>query len=734
MVSYKPMTLKTWLSENSPWLLRLALVALLLGSAAALGRTGVLSIGLGRAAAFSAAFLLVTAGLAAWKRPALRAPADYLQVALDVVWIAAFIRAVGGAESPFSLLFFLAVIQAANVRFLRGSIASAALSGLAFALLLYLEYQSWAAVQRGAGAAELLAAFKTDFLFRGYVYAICLFVVAALSGILAERLRLKGRQLEAAARGWEEFRLSTGDILKKMGSGLLTVNATGQVRYCNRTGAEILGLDEGQIAGRQMDQAFSGRLAGFGALLRGALENVGDGPEGGRRLSDVRRELALSRPDGADFPLGVSTTAVRDTEGNLQGIIAIFQNLSEAKRIESRLQQMEQLEAMNEHTRILMTMVQPMLAGIEQDIARLDGERGPEPEIGRISAGVRGRVGSVRRIIEDFMRYARVEIPRERGRDAAPEASAEKAVIGASPGFLQTMELVGQVAASDATILLLGESGTGKELLARQIHRLSKRSHGPFVSINCAALPESLLESELFGHVRGSFTGAVRDKDGLLRAADGGTFLLDEVSETSPAIQVKLLRVLQEREMVPVGGSRPIKVDVRLVSATNADLARLVDQGRFRSDLFYRLNVIPVSIPPLRERGDDILLLAEHFAAKHCRRAGKPLMEISERARRALEAHRWPGNVRELENAMERAVVVSDSVKIELEDLPRDILEAVKAPAEDPARDGTLRETEIESIARALREAGGNKRLAAKRLGIHSATLYRKIKQYGLES
>jgi transcriptional regulator with PAS, ATPase and Fis domain len=343
-------------------------------------------------------------------------------------------------------------------------------------------------------------------------------------------------------------------------------------------------------------------------------------------------------------------------------------------------------------------------------------------------------VGSVRRIIEDFMRYARVEIPRERGRDAAPEASAEKAVIGASPGFLQTMELVGQVAASDATILLLGESGTGKELLARQIHRLSKRSHGPFVSINCAALPESLLESELFGHVRGSFTGAVRDKDGLLRAADGGTFLLDEVSETSPAIQVKLLRVLQEREMVPVGGSRPIKVDVRLVSATNADLARLVDQGRFRSDLFYRLNVIPVSIPPLRERGDDILLLAEHFAAKHCRRAGKPLMEISERARRALEAHRWPGNVRELENAMERAVVVSDSVKIELEDLPRDILEAVKAPAEDPARDGTLRETEIESIARALREAGGNKRLAAKRLGIHSATLYRKIKQYGLES
>ncbi len=733
------MILKARLSENSPWLLRLGLIMLLLSSAAFLGRTGLLSIRLGWAGVFSAVYLAITAGLAVWKRPVMRAASDYGQAVLDCLWIFAFIRAVGGAESPFSMLFFLAIIQAANVRFLRGALVSAALSSLGYALILLYDYRSWAASQHGDGIPELLAAFRADYLFRGYVYAICFFVVAALAGILAERIRLKGRQLEAAARGWEEFRLSTGDILKKMGSGLLTVNAAGQLRYCNRTGAEILGIDESQSVGADIGELFRGSNQPFGALLLGALRSTDedDGlPGGQRRLSDVRRELTLVRQDGAEIPVGISTTTVRDAEGRVQGVIAIFQNLTEAKRIEGRLQQMEKLEAMNEHTRILMTMVQPELAGIEQDIGRA-AEGASEADLARLSRDVRAKVGSVRRVIEDFMRYARIEIPQERKEDAPAGQAADRPIIGNSPVFRRTLEMAGQVAASDSTVLLQGESGTGKELLAREIHRLSKRRHGPFVSINCAALPEGLLESELFGHVRGSFTGAVRDKDGLLRAADGGTFFLDEVSETSPAIQVKLLRVLQEREIVPVGGSRPIKVDVRLVSATNADLAKLVEQGKFRSDLFYRLNVIPVSIPPLRERGEDILLLAEHFVAVYCRKSGKPLMSLSEGAKKALAAYRWPGNVRELENAVERAVVVSDSVKIELEDLPPEIVEFVspKEAGQGPkAAEGTLREKEIESIARALREAEGNKKLAAERLGIHYATLYRKIKQYGLKS
>lgn len=738
------MTLKSRLSENIAWLARLGLIALLLASAAALGGLGALSIQLGWAVVFSAAYLAASAGLAAWRPNTLRTAYDYAQVTLDVAWIFGFIRAVGGADSPFSLLFFLAIIQAANARFLRGAVAAAALSGLAYALLLYMEYQGWAAAQRGAESAGLMAAFRTEFLFRGYVYAICFFVVAALAGILAERLRLKGRQLEAAARGWEEFRLSTGDILKKMGSGLVTVDAGGQVRYCNRTGAEILGLDGEAIGGRRIEEAFGGRNAQFGAVLSGTLRALTEAPEtdpGGqqaaeRRLTDIRRELQLSSEDGTEIPLGVSTTTVRDSEGRVQGLIALFQNLTEAKRIEGRLQQMEKLEAMNEHVQILMTMVQPMLAGIEQDIDRASG-RSSGAELEKMSSDIRGRVASVRRVIEDFMRYARIEVPRERRGDEPPEPAEGKAIIGRSPGFRKTLDLAAQVAASDSTVLLLGESGTGKELLAREIHRLSKRSRGPFVSINCAALPEPLLESELFGHVRGSFTGAVRDKDGLFRAADGGTFFLDEVSETSPAIQVKLLRVLQEREIVPVGGSRPIKVDVRVISATNADLARMVEQGRFRSDLYYRLNVIPVSIPPLRERGDDVALLAEHFVARHCARAGKPAMRLSDRARQALAEYGWPGNVRELENAMERAVVVSGSVMIELEGLPKEIVDSVSGRKNKPgpaASEGTLRENEMESIARALREAGGNKKQAAARLGIHYATLYRKIKQYGLES
>lgn len=735
------MTLKTRISENLPWLVRLALVALILASAFVLGRMGALSISLGRASIFSAIFLAASLALSLFKTRPWRDAGDYLQIALDTLWILAFIRAVGGAESPFSLLFFLAIIQAANSRFLRGSIVAAVLSSIAFAILLLMEYRSWAAVQYGTEAAELLSAFRTDYLFRGYVYAICFFVVAALAGILAERIRLKGRQLEAAARGWEEFRLSTGDILKKMGSGLVTVNASGQVRYLNRTGAEILGLDEPSIAGRQIEEAFSGRNKDFGAILASALKHgAGDDDEiceigSQRRLSDTRRELTLAGPDGTEIPLGVSTTTVRDHEGRIQGVIAVFQNLTEAKRIEGRLKQMEKLEAMNEHTQILMTMVQPMLAGIERDIGQA-AERSSGADLERLSRDIKSKVESVRRVIEDFMRYAKIEVPQERREDLGPSQEEARKIIGRAPVFLKTIDLVNQVAASESTVLLQGESGTGKELLAREIHRLSKRGHGPFVSINCAALPEGLLESELFGHVRGSFTGAVRDKDGLFRVADSGTFFLDEVSETSPAIQVKLLRVLQEREIVPVGGSRPIKVDVRLVSATNADLATLVEQGKFRSDLFYRLNVIPIAIPPLRERGEDILLLAEYFIAINCRRSGRPLIELSERAKQALTAYHWPGNVRELENAMERAVVVSDSVKIEIDNLPQEVVEVINGKASTPTHkigEGTLREREIEAISRALEEAGGNKKMAAKRLGIHYATLYRKIKQYGLE-
>ncbi|MFZ1946567.1 MAG: sigma-54 dependent transcriptional regulator [bacterium] len=313
---------------------------------------------------------------------------------------------------------------------------------------------------------------------------------------------------------------------------------------------------------------------------------------------------------------------------------------------------------------------------------------------------------------------------------------SERPTIGKSQKIRQVFALVDKVAETDSTILIFGESGTGKELVAREIHLKSCRSDGPFVSINCGALPETLLESELFGHVRGSFTGAVRDKDGLFAVAKGGTFFLDEVGETSPTIQVKLLRVLQEREIIPVGGTRPIKVDVRLIAATNADLEADVDSGKFRKDLFYRLNVIPIRIPPLRERKDDIPLLVEHFLKGYCETAGKPAKSLSPETFDVLARYDWPGNVRELENAIERAVILQEDRVITPDDLPekmrfqsRDKTESVVSVS-----NLTLDELEREYLLKVLEETGWHKKRAAAILGINASTLYRKLQRYGFET
>lgn len=312
---------------------------------------------------------------------------------------------------------------------------------------------------------------------------------------------------------------------------------------------------------------------------------------------------------------------------------------------------------------------------------------------------------------------------------------SERPTIGKSQKIRQVFAVVDKVAETDSTILIFGESGTGKELVAREIHLKSCRTDGPFVSINCGALPETLLESELFGHVRGSFTGAVRDKDGLFAVAKGGTFFLDEVGETSPTIQVKLLRVLQEREIIPVGGTRPIKVDVRLIAATNADLERDVETGKFRADLFYRLNVIPLRIPPLRERKDDIPLLVEHFLKIYCDGAGRPVKTVSPDVFEVLMRYDWPGNVRELENAVERAVILQEGRVIQAEDLP-DKLRARghdKSEAIVSVTNLTLDQLEREYLLKVLEETGWHKKRAASILGINASTLYRKLQRYGFE-
>ena len=307
--------------------------------------------------------------------------------------------------------------------------------------------------------------------------------------------------------------------------------------------------------------------------------------------------------------------------------------------------------------------------------------------------------------------------------------------IGQSAEFRKALDLAEAVAGSDSTILVRGESGSGKEVFARYIHELSERSDRHFLSLNCAALPEGLLESELFGHVKGSFTGAVRDKEGLFVAASGGSFFLDEVGEMAPSTQVKLLRVLQQREVIPVGATKPVQVDVRLIAATNRDLERDIENGRFRSDLYYRLNVISVELPPLRARLDDIPLLAEHFLKREAEGAEEKPKKLSDDVVKVLQEYPWPGNVRELENVIERAVVLTSGQTIKEEALPPRLREQPVQPLvqEAPPANPTLEVIERAYIEHVLRAEGGNKSRAADVLGIDPSTLYRKIKRYQLE-
>jgi len=307
-------------------------------------------------------------------------------------------------------------------------------------------------------------------------------------------------------------------------------------------------------------------------------------------------------------------------------------------------------------------------------------------------------------------------------------------LIGDSAAMHEVYRVVGAVSQNKSTVLVSGESGTGKELVARTIHGRGPVAGGPFIAINCAGLSETLLDSQLFGHRRGAFTGAVADHDGVFRAAEGGTLFLDEVSEIPLGLQAKFLRALQDREVTPLGSSRPIAVDVRLIAATNRVLEGEMRAGRFRSDLFYRLNVVHIALPPLRARGDDVGLLIDHFIQHFSREYQVAPKRVTAEAMARLRGYGWPGNIRELQNAIERAFALSGADTITLADLPplRDDAVPASMVAADAAAARTLREEEERVIAAALRESGGNKNEAARLLGIDRQRLYRKIKKYGL--
>ncbi len=337
--------------------------------------------------------------------------------------------------------------------------------------------------------------------------------------------------------------------------------------------------------------------------------------------------------------------------------------------------------------------------------------------------------------VERALNHARLRQEVRRLRDSRENVTAMGNLLGESSAMRVVFDLVERVAPLDSSVVITGESGTGKELVARALHEQSSRSSGPFVAVNCAAVPEQLLESELFGHEKGSFTDAKTARAGLFIQADGGTLFLDEIAELPMALQPKLLRAIQERNVRPLGGRRELSFDVRLLAATNRDLSQAMNEGRFREDLYFRMNVIEINLPPLRARGNDLLLLAQHFITNFARRAKRDVIGMTPEAAGQLIRYEWPGNVRELANVMERAVALTKQDHISVADLPERIInEAHSKPPvnDDPSQFATLEEMEKRYVLQVLEFVGGSRTEAARILGLDRTTLWRRLERYGV--
>ncbi|MDI6893645.1 MAG: sigma 54-interacting transcriptional regulator [Bacillota bacterium] len=567
-------------------------------------------------------------------------------------------------------------------------------------------------------------------------------------------------------------------VLEAMHAGVVAVDREGRVTLVNAAATVLLGRTRSQLVGRAVAEPMP--HAPLSAVL-----STGE-PVLGRRL-----ELGNGRR------VIVNTTPIRLGE-QVMGAIAVIEDLTDyeavARELETTRRLQETLETVLETAydgiavvdeEGVLTMVNQAMAdflGVRREdvlgkhcsqvlegthlpevlrrgvgeYARVENIRGRRYVVSRFPIARDGRVvGAVEKIIfrnlEELRRLAR-RLDVLEGQVAYYKGELERSggaryslddIVGASEAMQRLKREVERIAQGSSTVLILGESGTGKELLAHAVHRSSPRRYGPFVKVNCAAVPEELLESEFFGYAEGAFTGARKGgKPGKFELASGGTLFLDEVGDMSPALQAKILNVLQDREIVRVGGTGAIPVDVRVVAASNRDLKALVRQGRFREDLYYRLNVVCLHVPPLRDRREDILPLARHFLARYASLAGIRLPEISTQAAEAMLRHDWPGNVRELENAIERALNLELGDTLEAWHLPDAVAGGPALP--DPGRSGTahrfssapirdtLREAESLAISRALEQAGGNKALAARLLGMSRSRLYEKIKRYGI--
>jgi len=480
-------------------------------------------------------------------------------------------------------------------------------------------------------------------------------------------------------------------------------------------------------------------------------EVIDDSSEAGDKPSN--QADATRRAEGREGDEGITVLVVDDERSNLESLEKIF--LKESMRVLVASDAKHALEQVRNHrVQVVLTdLMMPGTTGLE--LLRAVKQVQPEVEVVLMTAygSVEAAVSAMREGAYDFVekplkRMTIVKSVRkaaERGRLLEENRSlkdeikllTKREIVGSSVAWRRVIEVANQAAPSMATVLVLGESGTGKELLARYIHERSARPKGPFIAVNCAAIPETILESELFGHERGAFTGAVTRKDGRFAKASGGTLFLDEIGELSPQVQVKLLRVLQEGEYEPLGGNT-VKADVRIVAATNRDLLAEVQAGRFREDLYYRLNVIAVTAPPLRARREDIPLLVDHFVGLYAKKNGKARLTVARAALERMLDYAWPGNVRELENIIERAVVLSRGDTLSEQDLPEAIVKSSQAASRslDFPVGTPLAEIELRVIKETLKHTKGDKSLAAQLLGISTRTIYRKLDgvEAGVES
>lgn len=555
--------------------------------------------------------------------------------------------------------------------------------------LIFNPFRSMARLARDNSGEEIPSGSDVELVMNSY------------QGMITE-LRQKGRDLNdlyvrerGRADDLEQF---SRQILESVDKGIISIDTAGKVLACNPAARDIFGIAVTQSC--------------TGIFRREELEAIG---RGAKLLTKE-----LESPSGRARTIQVEISDLNNSGGQKIGKNLVISDITDIKRMEELEELSEKSSLLESATQNLLDRIKPGLQEIKQSLENFSSE----------TVGL--QLEKLERLIAEYGQYFSY-------REQLSDQPKSPDIVFASAAMQEALNLVAKVAPADSTVIITGNSGTGKELIAKEIHRLSPRSGKPFITINCAALPENLLESELFGYVKGAFTGAGRDKLGLLRVAEGGSFFLDEIGELPLGLQPKILRAIQEKEITPVGGAKSIKIDIRLIAASNQDLGKMVAEGKFRQDLFYRLNVFPINLMPLFQRPEDIEPLAYHFLKKYNLKNNKKIESIDSGALTTLKKYRWPGNVRELENAVERAMLFARGRKINLEDFnivlpPDEEMEInqggaglLSVSAKAAAR------AEAELIEKVLAQTGGNKSQAARRLKISYRVMLKKIKDYGLD-